>query len=244
MPKILVKDEIIECKLVLFDLDGTLVDRDYRNKALAKTRYAAIKGIAGDEAAERWAEFSGVDPESFEVDDNGPLSKAPRKEDLTVATTAIWLDGLNWFQAKELATKAYAAADAEQSKSFKAKLIHGTGKALEEMHSAGLMLGIATNGSGKTAKEIMEFNHVDGLFDVFIGADEVAEGKPEPDMIIEACNRVNMKPGESVYVGDELVDAIAGTGAGVAGIVIVSHEPDVSGYSAVVIDSVAGIRAG
>lgn len=244
MGKIIVKDEKIECRLVLFDLDGTLVDKEYRNKALAKTRYNAIKRLAGEAAAGRWAEFSGVDPVSYVVDDNGPLSKAPRKEDLTVATTAIWLNGLNWFKAKELATKAYSVADSEQSKSFKAKLIPGTEKALEEMRSAGLMLGIATNGSGKTAKEIMEFNNVDGLFDVFIGADEVAEGKPEPDMIIEACRRLGVEPSESVYVGDELVDAMAGTGAGVAGIVIVSNEPDVSGYSAVVIDSVAEIGAG
>jgi len=244
MGKIIVNDSVIECKLVLFDLDGTLVDKDYRNKALAKTRYAAIKNIAGEDVAERWAEFSGVELESFEVDDNGPLSKAPRKEDLTVATTAIWLGGLNWFQAKEMATKAYAAADAEQSKSFRATLIPGIAEALTEMRSAGLMLGIATNGSGKTAKEIMGFNKVDGLFDVYIGADEVAEGKPEPDMIVEACRRLGVEPSESVYVGDELVDAIAGTGAGLAGIVIVSHEPDVSGYSAVVIDSVADIRAG
>ena len=243
MPKIFVKDEVIECKLVLFDLDGTLVDKDYRNKALAMTRYAAINSMAGEDAAGRWAEFSGVDIESYEVDDNGPLSKAPRKEDLTVATIAIWLDGLNWFQAKELASKAYAEADAEQSKSFKAKLIPGTEEALREMRRAGLMLGIATNGSGKTAKEIMGFNNVDGLFDVYIGADEVAEGKPEPDMIIEACKRLGVKPGDSVYVGDELVDAIAGTGAGVAGIVIVSPEPDVSKYTELVIDSVAGIRA-
>ena len=63
-------------------------------------------------------------------------------------------------------------------------------------------------------------------------------------MIIEACRRLGVEPSESVYVGDELVDAMAGTGAGVAGIVIVSNEPDVSGYSAVVIDSVAEIGAG
>jgi len=242
LPKIVVNHTEIKCKLVLFDLDGTLVDKEYRNMALAKTRYEAIQRVAGREAADRWANLSGVELYSYKVDDNGPLSKAPRKEDLVVATTAIWLNGLNWFKAKELAAEAYAAADAEQSRSFKPKLIDGTIKVLNEMKEAGLLLGIATNGSGKTAREIMASIGVEDMFDVFIGADEVAEGKPEPDMIIESCNRLGVDPADSVYVGDEFVDAAAGSAAGVAGIIILSHEPDVAAYTTLVIDSVTTIK--
>ncbi len=243
MPKIIVNDAVIECKLVLFDLDGTLVDKEFRNKALAKTRYNAIRRLAGVEASNRWAELSGVELGSFNVDDNGPLSKAPRKEDLTVATTAIWLNGLDWFKAKELAVAAYAAADSEQSKAFKPKLIDGVAEALDELREAGFMLGIATNGSGRTAREIMASIGVEDLFDVYIGADEVAEGKPMPDMIIESCKRLDVETVDSVYVGDEFVDAVAGTAAGVVGVIIVSHEPDVSEYTRHVLDSVACIKA-
>lgn len=242
MAKIVVNDTEIKCKLVLFDLDGTLIDKEYRNMALAKTRYEAIQWVAGRDAADRWAYLSGVEHNSYKVDDNGPLSKAPRKEDLIVATTAIWLNGLDWFKAKQLATEAYATADVEQSRSFKPKLINGTIKVLNEMREAGLLLGIATNGSGKTAREIMASIGFENIFDVYVGADEVAEGKPEPDMIIESCNRLGVDPADSVYVGDELVDAAAGAAAGVAGIIIVSHEPDVSAYTKLVVDSVAPIK--
>lgn len=241
VPQIKINKQRISCSLVLFDLDGTLVDKRFRNNALAKTRYNAIKRIAGEPAARRWAELSGVELESFNVDDNGPLSKAPRKEDLTVATTAIWLDDLNWFHAKELATKAYAEADAVQSTDFKVELILGTEESLRKMRKAGCKLGIATNGSGKTARELMEAINVDGLFDVYVGADEVTEGKPMPDMIIEACSRLGVDPGDCVYVGDEFVDAVASTRAGCAGVVIVSREPDVSEYTEFVVDSVADI---
>ena len=244
MPQIKIRDKLINCSLVLFDLDGTLVDKGFRNIALAKTRYNAIKKIAGEPAAKRWAELSGVTLPSFNVDDNGPLSKAPRKEDLTVATTAIWLDNLNWFNAKELASQAYAEADAAQSKGFKAELFPGTVEALKRLREAGIKRGIATNGSGKIARELMEAISVDALFDVYIGADEVNEGKPMPDMIIEACSRLGVDPGDTVYVGDELVDAIAATRAGCAGVVIVSREPDVSEYDAFVVDSVADIKVG
>jgi phosphoglycolate phosphatase len=241
MPKITVDDVDIECVLVLFDLDGTLVEKEFRNGALAKARFREIKKIVSQQAATRWAKLSGVDTVTFSVDDQGPLSKAPRKEDITVATTAIWLDKINWFKAKELAIEAYELADKEQSLKYKPKLIEGIEKTLVALKEAGFMLGIATNGSGKTTKEIMGSIGADCFFDVYIGADEVSEGKPEPDMILKACERLRIDPSNSVFVGDELVDAIAGTKAGVAEIIIVGHEPDVSKYTKLVIDSVAKI---
>ena len=52
---------------------------------------------------------------------------------------------------------------------------------------------------------------------------------------------MDIDPVETIYVGDELVDAIAGTRAGVKEIIIVSDEPDVSQYTELIIDSVAQI---
>ena len=244
MPIIKVNDTRIECRLVLFDLDGTLVDKEFRNRSLAQARMKAIRELAGDDAAQLWARLSGVDPATFDVDIRGPLSKAPRREDLTVATAAIWLNRMDWFKARELAAEAYASADAQQSTKYKPALIKGAESALRDMKDAGLMLGLATNGSGRTAREIMRSIGVEALFDVFIGADEVPEGKPEPDMIIAACERLGVPPEEAVYVGDEVVDAAAGRAAGVRGVVVVNAEDDVSRYTRHVVDSVARIRAG
>lgn len=244
MTGVSVNGEIINCKLVLFDLDGTLVDKENRNTVLAKTRYKAITKRAGNEAAKRWAELSGVTLNTFKVNEDGPLSRAPRKEDLIVAATAIWLNGLNWFQAKELAAEAYTAADEEQSQSYESRLVEGAEKLLRTMKKSGLVLGIATNGSGKTAREIMALNGVDTLFDVFTGADEVAEGKPKPDMILEGCRRAGFDPCDAVYVGDEIVDAIAGNAAGVAGVIVLNRRLDVSKYSKYVLDSVVDIKVG
>jgi len=241
MPGIFVGETWIECRLVLFDLDGTLVDKEFRSRSLARARYEHVSKLAGAAAARRWAELSGVD-EEFNVDERGPLSKAPRREDLTVATTAIWLGGINWFHAKELAAQAYEAADRMQSRQYSPERIEGTEKTLRSMKEAGLMLGVATNGSGKTAREIMRAVGVEMLFDFYIGADEVSEGKPAPDMIIAACEGLGVSPGDAVYVGDEAVDALAGIAAGVKGTILVNPEMDAVQHSRLVLNSVADIK--
>jgi phosphoglycolate phosphatase len=241
MPSIYVDETLIECRLVLFDLDGTLVDKEFRSRSLARARYEHVSRLAGAAAARRWAELSGVD-EEFNVDERGPLSKAPRREDLTVATTAIWLEGLNWFQAKELAAQAYEAADRMQSRRYRPELIDGAENMLRSLKEAGLMLGIATNGSGNTAREIMRAVGVEELFDFYIGADEVAEGKPAPDMITVACERLGVSPGDAVYVGDEAVDVLAGEAARVKGTILVNPERDAVQLSRLVLNSVADIK--
>ena len=237
LPSLNIQNVEIECKLVLYDLDGTLVEKKFRNTALAMARYETLINIAGKNAASLWAKLSGVNTTTFCVNDNGPLSKAPRKEDLIVATTAIWMDNINWFQAKEKATESYTLADELQTTKYKPQLIEGAIESLISLKEAGFKLGIATNGSGEGARILMESIGVDSFFDVYIGADDVNEGKPEPDMIIEACKQMKIDPSETIYVGDELVDAIAGTRAGVNTIIIVSKEPDVSQYTELVIDS-------
>jgi phosphoglycolate phosphatase len=242
MSRIIIDGHEVECSLVLFDLDGTLMDKEERSVVLARSRYASITRLAGREAADRWAELSGVDVSTFTVNHLGPLSKAPRGEDITVAAAAIWLNKLDWFKARDLATEAYREADAQQSIVYAPRLIPGVRETLREMRDAGLILGIATNGSGATAREIMSAIRAD-VFEVYVGADDVAEGKPSPDMIQEACRRVGVTAGDTVYVGDEPVDAAAGSSAGVKAVVIVGDDADPFGIRVYRLDSVAKIHA-
>jgi phosphoglycolate phosphatase len=201
----------------------------------------SIEELAGKDAANRWAELSGVDLKNYKVDPRGPLSKAPRKEDIIVAATAIWLNKMKWFKAKEIAVEAYSRADAQQSNEYKPKLLDGIEQTLKDMKKIGLLLGIATNGSGKTAREIMNAIGVGFLFDVITGADEVNEGKPSPDMILLACRRLGVLPSETIYIGDEITDALAGNAAKVRATIIVDPEEDVSELTQLTTRSVAKI---
>jgi HAD superfamily hydrolase (TIGR01549 family) len=121
-------------------------------------------------------------------------------------------------------------------------LFAGTENVLNDLKAIGMKLGIATNGSGTTAFELMKTIGVEKLFDVFIGADEVPEGKPAPDMILIACEKVGVNPNDAIYVGDETEDVESGVLAGVKAVLFLNEEFNASKHNAFVIDSLSRIK--
>jgi phosphoglycolate phosphatase len=234
----------VSCELVLFDLDGTLLDDVVRYGGLANARFEAFSSMAGREAAERWAELSGVDISDFSVDKGGPLAKAPRNEDIVVGATALFLSGVRWYRAMEVAAELYGEADRLVEMRYRPILFEGVEAALRGLRGAGLSLGIATNGSGSAARGIMASLGLECLFDVIVGADDVDRGKPAPDMVLLACERVGVEPGVSVYIGDAPVDMMAGRAAGCGTLVAVNNVDDeeLTDLSDIVVGSVADFR--
>ncbi len=90
------------------------------------------------------------------------------------------------------------------------------------MRRAGFRLGIATNGEGASTAAMARTLGIDGLLDVVVGAEDVAEAKPAPDMILLACERVGVDPSDAVYVGDLTEDVEAGRKAEVGAVVVVN----------------------
>ena len=239
MPALRIDEIEAMVNLILFDIDGTLVDDRDRYRSLASARLRAISDAAGREAALTWAKLVGVNPDTYEVDLAGPLSKAPRRDDLAVAAAALYQHGHPWHKARELAQKAYDEADSVQAQGYTPKLYSGAHEALSRLHQAGFRLGVATNGETRITSGVLKDLKIDRFFDVVVGADMIVEGKPAPDMILEACSMLDVEPGAAAYVGDQPTDAQAGRSAGLA-LVIGVGDPGLKDAGAdVVLKSVA-----
>ncbi len=213
MPKLLINGRIYSPKMILFDMDGTLVDDMHRYSILGKARYNAFKEAASAKAADEWARLAGVNTGNWSIDPMGPISKAPRRDDLAIAAGALYLDGHNWYEARALAEKIYERADEEQKKAYNPKLFKGTREKLRELKEVGFTLGIATNGVTELTENLMERLGMKDLFSVVVGADLVERSKPAPDMILLACEILGHQATDCMYVGDQPTDIEAANNA-------------------------------
>lgn len=67
------------------------------------------------------------------------------------------------------------------------------------------------SGSPKEILEIITNSHeLEGLFDVVVSSEELREGKPNPEIFLEAARRLRVEPDECVCVEDSANGVLAG----------------------------------
>jgi HAD superfamily hydrolase (TIGR01549 family) len=224
MPIIKIKDDEIEAQLILFDLDGTLVNDEDRYLSLGKTRYDLISNHEGEDVAKIWSKYIGVDPDTKKIDMKGPLSKAPRNEDIAIAAAAFYQAGYTYLLAREKIKSIYNEADRIENQNYAPKLFKSTGRILTSLKKAGFKIGVATNGQSKITRDLLNKLGILSLIDIILGADLVNNPKPSPDLILEACKLMNIAPIQTVYVGDQNIDIIAARRANIKTIIGVGQE--------------------
>ena len=169
--------------LVLFDLDGTLVDsapdlcaslnRIRRSENLAPLPYNVLREYAGSGAR-------GLLKIGFDITDQDP----------------------RFPELKERFLSDYQNHCAEKVCCF-----DGIEQTLEEIEQAGWQWGVVTNKFSNFTVPIMKKL---GLYDracFIISGDETGKLKPHPDNMLVALNKMRALPQETPYVGDDIRDS-------------------------------------
>jgi phosphoglycolate phosphatase len=246
--KLIVKDKEIECKVVVFDKDGTLVDSRLVLLELAKARWTSVRRNLGEKDVALWEKIVGVHLKSGKIDHGGPLGTAPRREEILVAASAFYLNGRSWPEAKRLAQKAYDEADDSMRPPYGSVLLEGVAEALKRLKNGGLKLAVASTDGHRRIAESLKTLGIGSLFDAIVGVDDVVNGKPSPDMILEVLKRTEAKADEVVMVGDSTADMLLGRNAKVKARVGVltgfTSRKTLEQVADIVILSVAGLKAG
>jgi 2-phosphoglycolate phosphatase len=180
-------------RVVLFDLDGTLVDS-------AVDLLNALNRVVVDAGREALP-LSAIRP---------VVSKGAR------AMLAVAFPGES-AQAREMRVAPflahYAAAVAHHSTPF-----DGIAEVLAGIEAAGARWGIVTNKPLYLAEGVVASMGWSERSAVLIGGDSLPRKKPDPDQLLLACDTLGVTPADCVYVGDDERDIVAARRAGMASV--------------------------
>ncbi|MBX7151600.1 HAD family hydrolase [bacterium] len=105
-------------------------------------------------------------------------------------------------------------------------MLAGVEEILEILHENFYTLGIVSTKRRSTIEDTLQQNQLDDLFDVIIGYEDVKNLKPDPEGIIKAIDRMGGSVGDTLYVGDSVIDVLAARNAGLRMIGVTSGTTD------------------
>lgn len=213
MPTLIVGKKEIDCSLIVFDKDGTLLDQYPSFVMRARARRKAIRQYGNEQAAALWEKIAGVDVKTGKIDQEGPIATLPLKEEILIGALAFYLTGNSWEDSKQLVKLTYEAAENSLAPPFGSTILPNVRKTLTDLKNHGFRLAIASTDTHKRIDDSLNALGIGSLFDIVVGVDEVVNGKPSPDMLNEIMKQTQLGHREMVIVGDSIYDMQMGRNA-------------------------------
>jgi pyrophosphatase PpaX len=91
----------------------------------------------------------------------------------------------------------------------------GIDRVLVRLKEQGRRLGIVSAKRRRTVELAFDRVPLGHLFDVIVGGDETERHKPDPEPLLHAVERLGAEPAETAYVGDSPYDMAAARAAGI-----------------------------
>ncbi len=178
--------------LLLFDLDGTLIDSA-----------PDLAGAANDLRARH-----GLPPMALQT--LRPMVGSGARGMVALAF-GLTPEDTNFAQMKDAFLSAYASRLLQQTQIFDAMA-----PVLNLLDARGLRWGIVTNKAMRYTEPIVQGLGLAQRAAVTIAGDTTPHAKPHPEPLLEAARRLGVLPSACVYIGDDHRDIMAGRAAGMA----------------------------
>lgn len=181
-------------RLVVFDLDGTLVD-SVPDLAVAVDAVLDERGLpaAGEARVRDWV-------------GNGARKLVERALEHALGED---VDDACLEAAHQAFLRHYGEAPCVRT-----RLFPGVREALEGLRARGLPLALVTNKPHAFIAPILTTLGLDGLFAVTLGGDSLPRKKPDPLPLTHVAEQLGIAPGQALMVGDSRHDIEAGRRAG------------------------------
>jgi phosphoglycolate phosphatase len=182
-------------ELVLFDLDGTLVDTA---PDLAWSIDFTLQQLdlpaCGEEKVRGWigSGIEGVLKRALSNDINGQPDT-----DLFNAALSIFME--SYFDNICVHSRIYP----------------GVHEAIDYLQSGNFKIGCVTNKGGRFTEKLLREIGLYDKFGIVVSGDTLAVKKPDPEPLLHAANFYSIRPGEVLMVGDSVTDINAARAAGI-----------------------------
>ncbi len=204
---------------VIFDLDGVLVDAE----------------IWWDEVRRTWAADRG---RGWTPDDLAAVMGAN-----SLGWARIMRERLDLDLPDQLIVDEIVAAMVERYERLGAPLIEGADAAVRRLAAAGVPLGLASSAHRAVIDAALAALGIGDLLAAVVSSDDVAHGKPAPDVYLLAASRMGVDPASCLVIEDSLNGVLAGRAAGMTVALVpnasVPPAPGAREAASVVLDSLA-----
>lgn len=189
-------------KLVIIDLDGTLVDTVPDLSACVDTMLVSLGRMPCGEARVRTWVGNGVD-RLIKRSLTGRLDGEP--------------DPPLFERARRLFMSCYGENTSRRSRPYP-----GAVRALDQFRQRGILLVCVTNKPGKFTTKLLADLGLLERFDLILSGDTLPQRKPDPLPLLHAAGHFGLPPAQCLMVGDSKTDVAAARAAGIP-VVCVSY---------------------
>lgn len=171
-------------KAVIFDLDGTLLNRDESVNVFVNRQYDRLKNLIGHIPKAKYVK------RFIELDNRGYVWKDKVYQQLV---DEFKITEITWEELLE-----------DYINEFKNNCIPFPNlvSMLEELRSNNIVLGMITNGKGQFQMDNIKALGIKKYFEIILISEWEGIKKPDPQIFNRALERLNVSPNESLYVGD------------------------------------------
>lgn len=217
------QQQIAGVEAIVFDKDGTLADSRglLHHMALARAK-ACAAATGNDIIIEEMLTCFGVSASG--IDPDGLMAAGTREANEQGAAAVLVTMGHPPDQAAMLVTDCFAAVDAKRgSKAVHTPPFEGTAAMLKRLHQSPLKLGVLSSDRPAYVEEFLNYYDLMPWVDEWQGTRPEDLPKPDPMLLEQVCDRLQVSVARTLVVGDSWADLALAAQAKAAGFVSVSE---------------------
>ena len=206
---------------VLFDKDGTLSHSEPHLLSLADERIKTAIELGQEQAPSvQGSDLEDTLRRAFGVHNGmlhpgGTLAVASRQDNIASTATVFCLLGCSWPQALAMAHDCFDSADRSGLiEASPSPLLNGAERLLRALHHRQVTTAVISNDTQSGIEDFLNHHQLSECVAAIWSADDHPR-KPDPQAVLELCDRLGLPPQRCALVGDAETDLQMALEAGI-----------------------------